>query len=107
MICQSLLGRKKGKRGGGTCGSSDDPQKVPYRALLCCIISISCTFCRREKCVVLVGQYFGGLIPTLEGEDVIIVPLILCTYRNLPFEISPEEMYDIFGKYGAIRQIRL
>jgi len=27
--------------------------------------------------------------------------------RNLPFEISTEEMYDIFGKYGAIRQIRL
>ena len=26
--------------------------------------------------------------------------------RNLPFKISPEEMYDIFGKYGAIRQIR-
>ncbi|CAM0877224.1 unnamed protein product [Alopecurus aequalis] len=27
--------------------------------------------------------------------------------RNLPFNISSEEMYDIFGKYGAIRQIRL
>ena len=27
--------------------------------------------------------------------------------RNLPFEISAEEMYDIFGKFGAIRQIRL
>ncbi|KAF0689118.1 Aste57867_19390 [Aphanomyces stellatus] len=27
--------------------------------------------------------------------------------RNLPFKISSEEMYDIFGKYGAIRQIRL
>jgi pre-mRNA branch site protein p14 len=27
--------------------------------------------------------------------------------RNLPFEISTEEMYDIFGKYGPIRQIRL
>ena len=27
--------------------------------------------------------------------------------RNLPFEITTEEMYDIFGKYGAIRQIRL
>ncbi|KAK9806654.1 hypothetical protein WJX73_004799 [Symbiochloris irregularis] len=31
-----------------------------------------------------------------------------CLYvRNLPFNISSEEMYDIFGKYGAIRQIRL
>ena len=27
--------------------------------------------------------------------------------RNLPFNITNEEMYDIFGKYGAIRQIRM
>lgn len=27
--------------------------------------------------------------------------------RNLPFNISSEEMYDIFGKYGPIRQIRV
>jgi len=27
--------------------------------------------------------------------------------KNLPFKISTEEMYDIFGKYGAIRQIRV
>ena len=27
--------------------------------------------------------------------------------RNLPFKVSAEEMFDIFGKYGAIRQIRL
>jgi len=27
--------------------------------------------------------------------------------RNLPFKISTEEMFDIFGKFGAIRQIRL
>ena len=27
--------------------------------------------------------------------------------RNLPFNISPEELYDIFGKYGALRQVRL
>lgn len=27
--------------------------------------------------------------------------------RNLPYKISAEEMYDIFGKYGAIRQIRI
>ena len=26
--------------------------------------------------------------------------------RNLPHKILPEELYDIFGKYGAIRQIR-
>lgn len=27
--------------------------------------------------------------------------------RNLPFTISSEEMYELFGKYGAIRQIRM
>eukprot|EP00043_Microstomoeca_roanoka_P013446 m.131671 g.131671 ORF g.131671 m.131671 type:complete len:124 (+) comp15751_c0_seq1:161-532(+) len=27
--------------------------------------------------------------------------------RNLPYKITPEEMYDIFGKYGPIRQIRV
>lgn len=26
--------------------------------------------------------------------------------RNLPFKINADELYDIFGKYGAIRQIR-
>lgn len=28
------------------------------------------------------------------------------SFRNLPFKISADEMYDIFGKYGAIRQVR-
>ena len=27
--------------------------------------------------------------------------------KNLPFKITPEELFDIFGKYGVIRQIRL
>jgi RNA recognition motif-containing protein len=27
--------------------------------------------------------------------------------RNLPYAITAEEMYDLFGKYGGIRQIRL
>ena len=30
-----------------------------------------------------------------------------CLYvRNLPFNISSDEMYEIFGRYGAVRQIR-
>lgn len=27
--------------------------------------------------------------------------------KNLPFKITADEMYDLFGKYGALRQIRL
>ncbi|KAJ1729804.1 Splicing factor 3B subunit 6 [Coemansia biformis] len=27
--------------------------------------------------------------------------------KNLPFRITAEEMYDLFGKYGAIRQMRM
>jgi pre-mRNA branch site protein p14 len=27
--------------------------------------------------------------------------------RNLPYKISSEELFDLFGKYGAIRQIRM
>ena len=27
--------------------------------------------------------------------------------RNLPYKITSDEMYDIFGKYGAVRQIRI
>jgi pre-mRNA branch site protein p14 len=27
--------------------------------------------------------------------------------RNLPFKITAEELYTIFGKYGAVHQIRL
>ena len=26
--------------------------------------------------------------------------------RNLPFNIKSKELYDLFGKYGSIRQIR-
>ena len=27
--------------------------------------------------------------------------------KNLPYKITTDEMYDIFGKFGAIRQIRI
>eukprot|EP00124_Ichthyophonus_hoferi_P003097 Ihof_evm5s248 gene=Ihof_evmTU5s248 len=27
--------------------------------------------------------------------------------RNLPYNLTSEEMYDIFGRYGALRQIRV
>jgi hypothetical protein len=27
--------------------------------------------------------------------------------KNLPFNITTDEIYDLFGKYGAIRQVRM
>jgi RNA recognition motif-containing protein len=27
--------------------------------------------------------------------------------RNLPYGITPDELYELFGKYGAVKQIRL
>jgi pre-mRNA branch site protein p14 len=27
--------------------------------------------------------------------------------RNLPYKITAEELYEIFGRYGALRQVRL
>ena len=27
--------------------------------------------------------------------------------RNLPFKITSQEMYDLFGKYGSVRQVRV
>jgi pre-mRNA branch site protein p14 len=37
----------------------------------------------------------------------ILIFRVCLVLRNLPFKITAEEMYDIFGKYGAIRQIRV
>jgi RNA recognition motif-containing protein len=31
----------------------------------------------------------------------------LTLYRNLPYNIKGDELYDIFGKYGPIRQMRV
>ncbi|EIM22085.1 RNA-binding domain-containing protein [Wallemia mellicola CBS 633.66] len=37
------------------------------------------------------------------GQDVNRILYI----KNLPYSITGEDLYDLFGKYGAIRQIRL
>ena len=34
-----------------------------------------------------------------------VTRIIYC--RNLPFKITPEELYDTFGKFGKVLQIRL
>lgn len=56
--------------------------------------------------------------PTAHSDRVVLTVLIVALHvkvgevkgdaiRNLPYKITAEEMYDIFGKYGAIRQIRV
>ena len=35
----------------------------------------------------------------MKGERILFV-------RNLPYKISAQELYDLFGEFGAIRQIR-
>jgi RNA recognition motif-containing protein len=41
-------------------------------------------------------------------RDFIVLIITRALYvRNLPFKITAEEMYDIFRKYGPIRQIRI
>src|SRR5271163_26470 len=34
-------------------------------------------------------------------------PQTILFVKNLSFKVTSEEMYDLFGKFGAIRQIRL
>ena len=46
------------------------------------------------------------ILPTTQGRLPPEVNRILYV-RNLPYSITAEEMYDIFGKFGAIRQIRV
>ncbi|KAJ1863786.1 Splicing factor 3B subunit 6 [Coemansia sp. RSA 2703] len=45
------------------------------------------------------GKSHGAILPPIVNRILYV--------RNLPFKISAEELYDLFGKYGAIRQIRL
>jgi pre-mRNA branch site protein p14 len=44
-----------------------------------------------------------------KGQIVKLAPEVnrILFIRNLPYNITSEEMYEIFGLYGAIRQIRL
>ena len=53
---------------------------------------------------------------TLSGSDTVLLCALqsrlppevnrILFVRNLPFKITSEELYDLFGRYGAIRQIR-
>eukprot|EP00920_Eleutheroschizon_duboscqi_P007973 GHVT01018527.1.p1 GENE.GHVT01018527.1~~GHVT01018527.1.p1 ORF type:complete len:141 (-),score=29.28 GHVT01018527.1:216-638(-) len=50
----------------------------------------------------------GGL-PVLRGQRRLRLPPEVSRFiyvRNLPYQITADELYDIFGKYGPIRQIR-
>ncbi|KAJ2894308.1 Splicing factor 3B subunit 6 [Coemansia aciculifera] len=44
-----------------------------------------------------------------KGRNAMLPPIVnrILLVKNLPFKITPEEMYDLFGKYGGIRQMRI
>eukprot|EP00887_Chlorella_sp_A99_P003860 scaffold11.g3860.t1 len=44
----------------------------------------------------------AGAVPAQQAA-----PARILYVRNLPFNISSEEIYEIFGKYGGIRQVRV
>merc|ERR1719301_119060 len=50
----------------------------------------------------------GGAGITYGRRNVRLPPEVnrILYVRNLPYKISADELYDIFGKYGSIRQIR-
>ncbi|KAJ8322084.1 hypothetical protein KUTeg_000555 [Tegillarca granosa] len=53
--------------------------------------------------------FYDNIIDTVHNKrNVRLPPEVnrILYVRNLPYKITAEEMYDIFGKYGAIRQIR-
>ncbi len=91
-------------------GSSSKTNKREYNfSFLCSLAFISILLVFTvvilfflEKIIVFVALSFLFLQARLPPE----VNRFLYV-RNLPFEITAEEMYDIFGKFGAIRQIRL
>jgi pre-mRNA branch site protein p14 len=45
---------------------------------------------------------------TTERKPVRLAPEVnkIIFVRNLPYKITSEEMYDVFGRFGPIRQIR-
>ena len=50
-----------------------------------------------------------GTEEDIKKERVIRLPYEISRFiyvRNLPHKITPEELYDIFGRFGAVRQIR-
>merc|ERR1712071_220901 len=70
------------------------------------IVYLHCTF----DCIdSFIHCYFKMAMAMQKKLNVRLPPEVnrILYVRNLPYKITPEEMYDIFGKYGAIRQIRV
>lgn len=65
---------------------------------------------RSSVCDSYTNLFIQGRLPP-EVNRILYVKLVpkvtFDTCRNLPYKITNEEIYDIFGKYGDIRQIRV
>ena len=44
------------------------------------------------------------MMNVMEDEQYDTYPIVYV--RNLPFKIKPVDLYELFGKFGSIRQIR-
>merc|ERR1711962_281372 len=55
------------------------------------------------------NQNYNSIMAMQKRTNVRLPPEVnrILYVRNLPYKISAEELYDIFGKYGAIRQVGL
>lgn len=55
--------------------------------------------------------HIDGIVCLPQGshllKDALPVRCRVLFVRNLPYNISAEEMFEVFGKYGAVRQIRV
>lgn len=77
---------------------------VPLWVCRCVVMSLSICWCRCS--LTLFPLPSPSFIHTTQSRLPPEVNRILYV-RNLPFRITSEELYDIFGKYGAVYQIRL
>ena len=84
-------------------------QRLPPEVTRCPAVKRRCTSVDTELAgearLVCTSHRRDALQAMLTGFTLWICRILYV--RNLPFNISADEMYDIFGKFGAVRQIRL
>ncbi|KAK0403505.1 hypothetical protein QR680_016959 [Steinernema hermaphroditum] len=84
------------------CGPETSLQKDKRNVLFTSIAEFFCvsfTFPKNHVKMAMAPRNRSGKLPP-EVNRILYV-------KNLPYKITAEEMYDIFGKFGAVHQIRI